>query len=113
MSTFHNGPAAGVTLQLSRAPIFLRVVRSSAGVWDALNQPDDTPAADEEIFVYQLDAKPLTAHVDGLDEHGRRFGRWLAIASYHLYATQPPDSILRDNTQWTAWCHQQDIPPHL
>lgn len=38
MITFRDGPAAGQVLQLRRVPVLLRVVCSSRGNWDALDQ---------------------------------------------------------------------------
>lgn len=65
MTRFIDGPAEGVTLMLKRTPVYLRVVRNRQGKWDALDQLDDSPASDEEIFVYRLKEHLGNAFVDG------------------------------------------------
>src|SRR5262245_61519854 len=62
MVRFLDGPAAGVDLLLLRAPLFLRVTRRSLE-WDALDQFDDLPGADEEIIVYRRDGPPGWLHI--------------------------------------------------
>jgi hypothetical protein len=37
MIRFLDGPAMGQSLELKRTPRYLRVVRSAAGTWDALD----------------------------------------------------------------------------
>ena len=116
MSNFLNGPAAGNTLSLGRSPYFLRAVRDTGGKWDALDQLDDVPAANEEIFVYRLASEPMVAHIDGRDpKTGKRFGRWMSIADYVLHDVQPDDHSARNKAAWQQWCADQAkiYPPQL
>lgn len=108
MSNFLDGPAAGATLSLGRSPYFLRVVRAAGGKWDALDQLEDTPAANEEIHVYRIASEPIIAHVDGRNPTtGKRYERWMSIADYVIHREQPDDQTARDKTAWPAWCAEQ------
>lgn len=102
---FTDGPAAGVDLLLSRAPIFLRVTHDPAQQkWDALDQLGDEAFDGEKIFCYRLIGNHGFCHVDGRDKKtGKRFGKNYVLAEYVFYENQPPESILRDNAQWQAW----------
>lgn len=101
MSKFIDGPAAGVTLELRRAPVFLRVVIDPAGKVDALDQLDDTPAANEKIFVYRIDPKTLfRAHVCRRSK-GQRSG-WIESGDYRLHPSQPGDAV-RETAAWQEW----------
>lgn len=101
MTRFLDGPAAGEVLMLKRAPVFLRVVRNSAGAWDALDIPSDTPSADETIHVYRREGRPGWIHVNRSKKAGGHFTG--TTASYRLIDPQPHDLTLRDRAQWEAW----------
>jgi hypothetical protein len=102
MATFVDGPAADVYLSLRRAPKLLRVVRSSKGNWDALDQLDDTPKPSETIFVYELMNVPQIVH---MKMSPRSLSGYYAInANYRLYHWQPADEEMRDTEKWRAWC---------
>lgn len=118
MTSFIDGPAAGQSLMLRRAAVLLRVTRKrfalssdpeqqKAPVFDALDAPEDTPNADEEIFVY------VNTHQRSGNCHVRFGGKqrsasgFYSIADYRLYDVQPADEIMRDNTKWSAWCEEQ------
>lgn len=109
MIRFLNGPAKGVRLELRRAPVFLRVVFNSGreqDQFDALDQLDDTPEPDEQIWVYRRIGKAGTLHVL-YTEKGRRRGKWLATGDYGLCREQPAEEIMRDKEKWQAWCTEQ------
>lgn len=97
MTAFIDGPAVGQTLFLKRAPLLLRVVRSSRG-WDALDQPTDAPQKDERVFVY-------VRATDVRQMHVRRSGGggFFAGADYRFLPEQPDDAIIRDAARWQAW----------
>lgn len=99
MTRFVDGPAAGKTLLLKRAPLFLRAVQTASGEWDALDQLDDEPQAGEHIYVYQRSGPPLRAHIN----FGRRGCGFFEGGEYRLAAAQPPDDVLRDRVSWRAW----------
>lgn len=97
MITFLNGPAKDCRgLRLGRAPYFLRVVRTrNTKRWDACDQLEDEPRADEEIFVYVRASKPTRAFV--------RPGGLMILCDYRLCENQPPDEEIRTNERWRAW----------
>jgi len=106
MSTFIDGPAVTVTLDLRRAPILLRVTHGRRG-WDALDQREDTPRDGESVYVYILTEEPATVHICSRDKQGRRSGGWRLIGKYRLLTENPPGAeIVRDNLAWAAWCEQ-------
>lgn len=114
MLEFLDGPAAGVRLSCQRAPLLLRVVRSPevaaaiGGGWDALDQLTDTPADDEEIWVYQKTEDHGAMHLQCAGPGGRgRRCRWEEFADYRLYPTQPDAATLRDTVLWRAWAESQ------
>ena len=100
MITFIDGPAKGVELSCRRAPVMLRVVQSSRGNWDALDQASDSPRSQETIFVYILANKPeiyfIRSHKPTLS------GAW-AKAAYRVWIPQPNDSRVRVNNDWRRW----------
>lgn len=109
---FLDGPAKDVRLSLSHAPAFLRVVTTGANAWDALDNPEDAPAPNEEVFVYALKGAMGGAFIDGRDpKTGKRFGRYEQINSYAFHDVQPSKETLRDKALWKAWCEQQPGKP--
>lgn len=119
MTKFVDGPAAGQSLMLRRAAMLLRVTRKRFALeahpqphqkspqFDALDQPDDTPNPDEEIFVYvNTHTRSGTCHMRFGGNQKNRSG-FYAMAEYRLYEVQPADEIMRDNTKWRAWCEEQ------
>jgi hypothetical protein len=101
MIRFIDGPAAGVELRLMRTPVMLRVVRSAGGNWDALDQPDDTPAPREQLFVYRIASKPT--HMFIRCQPRSASGLYIR-ADYRLFPNQPTDEQMRQNFAWAAWC---------
>lgn len=62
---FEDGPAKeAACLMLERCPLYLRVVRSMDGKWDALDQLDDDPALGETIFIYKR-CSQRAGHIKG------------------------------------------------
>ena len=105
---FRDGPATAAFLEVVRAPKFLRVVRTLAGRWDALDQLEDLAREDEEIIVYRLLDTAGTMHVDRVDPRTRRrIGTWHRIATYELNQVQPDQATARDTERWRAWCIDQ------
>jgi hypothetical protein len=103
MTRFTDGPAQGKHLWLRRAPRYLRVVRDvRTGAVDALDQLDDKPGPDEEVFVYERDADAVgTIHLDRV-VNGRRRGEWYSYADYRHVPDAPVES-LREADAWRAW----------
>jgi len=112
MNTFLDGPAAGVILQVRRTPILLRVVLGLSGKWDALDQPDDSPTPDEQVFVYILTEAPLNYHLC-IRGKNRAAAGWYQAGKYKLLVPQPPESSVRSNQKWSEWCdaHRESLTP--
>lgn len=106
MIRFLDGPAVGVSFDLQRTPLYLRVVHHG-GEFDALDQLGDEPADEEEVFVYRLESPAGSVHVDGTDANGRRFGRWFRTGEYRLNDVRPEEAVLRDKAAWQAWAGSQ------
>ena len=117
-----DGPCKG-TFMVKRAPIFLHAVakpvllprepsdeegqiRTDLGECDVLDQLDDTPAAGEQVFVYQRQGDSNQMHIYARGKGGKALTGWWPFANYkHL-----PDvdgEQLRDNVKWQAWVTQQ------
>jgi hypothetical protein len=109
MTRFVDGPAAGVTLMLRRAPMLLRAVRAADGTWDALDQLEDTPRADETVVVYRMARGPFAMHVNRDRRHGGC--AWYRGGEYVALDPQPPTTTVRDTETWRAWA--QEIAPTL
>ena len=98
MTRFLDGPAGGVTLALRRAPHFLRAVTLGDGTWDALDHFDDRPDFYERIVVYVMRGEPTWMHI-----RAAKGGGFYRGGAYVVVTPQPPDEVLRDETQWRAW----------
>jgi hypothetical protein len=105
MTRLLGGPAEGISLELQRSPLFLRVTYDQhSQKWDALDQLDDEAFDGEKLFVYRQQGKPGYCHVDGRDKKtGKRYGRSFAIAEYAFWEHQPPQDLLASNERWQAW----------
>lgn len=105
MISFDDGPAAGVVLQLRRAPPFLRVVidRQTREV-DALDQIDDQPRLGEEVHVYRRIGKASPYHL----RSGRKSESGFYLqARYQHHEEQPADHVGRDRRSWQNWAGEQ------
>lgn len=104
MITFMDGPAAMQSLWLKRAPLFLRVVETPGGNFDALDRLHDTPASDERIHVYLREGEAQLCHIRATGRSG-----WYQMASYVLHADQPGEGV-RDTEDWRRWVLAQGRP---
>jgi hypothetical protein len=110
MFTFLDGPAKGASLNLARAPLFLRVVIDTRdGKVDALDQLTDVPHPCEAIYVYRL-AEPVSSGV--MCSRGRGCARFVH-AKYVLHDQQPTDEQARWRDSWFAWAigQAERMPP--
>lgn len=98
MTTFLDGPAADVALDLRRAPLFLRVCRNRRTLeWDALDKLVDTPKASEDLHCYyRITPANRWVHM--------RPGGYFALAEYRLFPEQPAEAVMRNTGPWRAWC---------
>lgn len=108
MTTFLDGPAAGRTLQLRRAPIYLRVTEL-LGEIDGLDQLTDEPEPGEYLHAYVLAEAPGHMHIL-VRGKGKTGGGFWPMAKYKILPEQPSQEIMRDNAQWRAWTNQQPRP---
>lgn len=104
MTKFLDGPAAGVTLSLRRAPIMLRVVRNRISKqWDALDQLEDEPKQTEDVYLYMMHGEATRMHLC-IRGKNKAAGGWYAMAEYKFVMMQPDESHLRTAAAWDAWC---------
>ncbi len=107
MTSFVDGPAAGVALALRRDPMFLRVVRGlqpgkAKPQWDALDQLGDAPGIHESIYCYERVECEGTCHI-----RGAGFSGFFAMAKYKLTDPQPSESTMRSCRRWPEWCEEE------
>lgn len=96
------------SLQLERAPRYLRVVINDKREVDALDQLEDTPASDELVVAYELDGDYGSMHIDRRDKKtGRRIGEWYKTAQYKRIMEQPNELLMRENESWRRWCQER------
>ena len=106
MTRFLDGPAKLAALSLKGCPEFLRVCVNRKGKWDALDQPGDSPASDETMYVYrlksieQLNAIVLTRGKGGSHSFSR-------VANYELHAVQPSQEVMQSSMDWADWCREE------
>lgn len=108
MTTFLDGPAIGQTLQLRRAPVYLRVTEL-LGAFDGLDQLADEPEPGETLHAYVLAEKPGAMHILVRGRCATGGGFW-PIAKYRHVTDQPPQETMRDNALWRAWTETQPRP---
>lgn len=109
MTRFLDGPAAGKSLSLKRAPIYLRAVQDPAGKWDALDQLEDEPKKDERIVIYRLKAEPGWCHIY---KRGPGSG-FYATGEYEVVEPQPGQEDVRETDRWRDWTSRQPVPEWL
>lgn len=99
-----DGPAAGQTLLLHRAPLLLRVT-CWAGVWDALDQIEDAPKENERIYVYRRRGPATAVHIKMARQRGqvRSGSGWYQAAEYLEVNPAPGDEEVRSNPRWQSW----------
>jgi len=105
MTKFLDGPAAGQTLMLHRAPIFLRVVEQ-AGEFDALDQLEDEPRPGEKLYAYRRTGDAGYAFIDFGGKSKKASGCY-PIASYSFIEPQPTQAEMSMYPTWAEWCGQQ------
>lgn len=101
MITFEDGPAAGVVLDLVRAPVYLRVVVDRrTGEVDALDQVGESPRMGEDVHVYRRVGQAERYHLKCSKpaKSGYR-----SKAHYQLHDEQPADQVARDRKSWEEW----------
>lgn len=93
---FEDGPAKDAPmLMLHRVPLYLRVVRSMDGKWDALDQLDDDPEMGETIFIYKR-LSGRAGHING----GTRAKSGPMFAYAHTDEIDPEG--MEDRDAWRA-----------
>jgi hypothetical protein len=91
---------------VKRAPQFLRaVIRAQldgTGETDVLDQPEDTPACSEKVYIYQIQGNAATVHLHARGKDGKKLSGWWAMANYR-YLPDVDGEALRDNRRWQSW----------
>ena len=105
--SFRDGPAAGATLMLKRAPVFIRVAIQQNGGVDALDQLTDEPEPGETLHAYRRITKPSPFHIRC--GRGSRSG-WYVMADYVVCEDQPEAETMADTDRWRDWCLSQPKP---
>lgn len=100
---FVNGPARGRELELTRAPIVLRVTRSPKGMFSALCAPGAAPDGADDCYPYLL--RKAAPRVDVPTEDQRPVAEW---AEYRLLTPEDipfPKGVpyLRDYRVFKSW----------
>lgn len=101
-------------LILKRVPKYLRFVCKRDGTdwkWDALDQLDDVPEADEEVMA-AIQTDRVNVHLDRR-VNGKHVGEWHSTAMYELVDEQPDDSVLRDTELWRKYCGEMEAKHEL
>jgi hypothetical protein len=96
-----DGPCKG-TFMAKSAPLFLRAVLTNKlfaeNDPDVLDQPEDTPAANEKVYVYERQGKAGWFHLKG-DKNVTGF---YATGQYK-HRPDIEGERFRDNQRWHAW----------
>ena len=100
MTRFLDGPAAGLSLSLRRAPLYLRAA-CSRGHWDALDQLGDEPRPTERLTAYKRVGAVDRLH---LKCQARNGSGWYESATYAVAHDQPDQETMRDSASWREWC---------
>lgn len=100
-----DGPAAGRTFAVRRAPLLVRLVQERAllgdGGWDVLDQIDDYPKLDENVHVYRRE--PSTWGIVCIRPGGRyEMGKYR-----HVWLPHGLRETLRQNETWRSWATGQ------
>lgn len=101
-----DGPAAGWTGMLRRAPMYLRIVIKAPGtvaLTDALDQPEDCPDPDELVYVYRRRPGTLSR------VHIRPGGCYTGADYEHMPEVDGDE--LRDTETWRSWAQRQPAVP--
>lgn len=103
MLKFLDGPAAGVTLMLHRAPLLLRLVQAPDGTWDGLDQLADQPKPSESVHVYMMHEHHGRVHLR-MARGAKGGSGFYEYADYKYLPEQPADDAdVRDTERWRAW----------
>ncbi len=109
MLTLVDGPCAG-TFMVKRAPLFLRAVLKAqldgTGETDVLDQIDDTPTANEKVYVYKMEGQASAIHINASGKGGKDLTGFWAMANYR-YLPDVDGEQLRDNEKWQSWILKQ------
>lgn len=101
MITLKDGPAQG-SYAVKRAPLFLRAVVGPGNKQDVLDQLDDTPRADERVYIYRLEGEVGWAHVHFGGKDRARTGFYATGTYRHL--ADVDGEALRETAAWRQWC---------
>lgn len=108
MTRLIDGPAAGQTLMIHRAPFLLRVTMKNVKgkiKCDALDQPHDKPEPGETLFAYKWKSAPA-GHVHVRMKGG---GGFYPMAEYTYVREQPSQATMQSTARWQEWTHKPEF----
>lgn len=104
MLTLRGGPVEG-TYAAKRAPVYLRGVVDAEGERDVLDLLEDTPRAQEQVYVYRRVGEAGHVHLR-MSGAARRASGFYALADYE-YLPDVDGEQVRERDAWHAWVHAQ------
>ena len=105
MISLADGPVEG-TYAVKRAPEYLRaIVNTLTGEKDVLDQLDDTPGDNEEVWVYKLEGEAGQVHINSTKVKG-----FFATGTYRLVEDVRGVDV-RETVDWWRWVAER--PPYF
>ena len=105
MILLRDGPGRG-SYAVGRAPLFLRAVVSASGKKDVLDQLDDTPTPEEQVYVYRRQGVAGFAIITLA--RPRRCVK--SATGEYAHVPEAVGDDMRETSAWRAWCEAQVRP---
>lgn len=105
MLTLKDGPVAG-SYMVKRAPLWLRGVIAQDGTKDVLDQLNDEPHDDEEVYVYRRVGDVGHVHLNMAD---RRRSGFYVRADYLFVPVEGHE--FRCTAEWQRWVSERADEP--
>lgn len=103
MISLADGPVEGA-YAAKRAPEYLRAVLNTlTGDKDVLDQLDDSPGDNEEVWVYKLEGEAGTVHLN----MGRNGGTGFYATGIYRHVEDVRGVDVRDTMDWRRWVAAQ------
>jgi hypothetical protein len=105
MIELKGGPVMDTrAVKLSRTPLYLRVVRSRAGIAQALdNLGCKPPWTTDTVHAYFRAERITDLFPDTSGEDGLTVTTWV----YRYVKPQPSSEVMRSHEMWQQWCLEQ------
>ena len=86
--------------------MFLRAVVSASGKKDVLDQPDDTPTPEEQVYIYRRLGESGFAIITLA--RPRRCVR--TATGLYVHMPEAAGEAMRETAAWRSWCEAQVAP---